>query len=168
MSVLFTNVTVLTMDGSRKPLKDAFVAVEGDKIAYLGAALTSQGRMTGTLTAEEIRLLALLEGGGQGMTLKLAENLWVEATARSGARIDIAGEQAAVQVLATVYVPAGKAIDARQVEEALQRKLEALIAQMQKARSDAAGFQRHTLAPGWNFAEAHITVEVKVQLVIRG
>lgn len=36
MSVLFTNVTVLAMDGSRTPVRDAFVLVEGDKIAYVG------------------------------------------------------------------------------------------------------------------------------------
>ena len=36
MSVLFEHVTVLTMDGSRKPLHNAFVAVEGEKIAYVG------------------------------------------------------------------------------------------------------------------------------------
>ena len=36
MSVLFTNVTVLTMDGSRTPLKNAFVAVEGEKIVSVG------------------------------------------------------------------------------------------------------------------------------------
>ena len=36
MSVLFTNVTVLTMDGSRTPLQNAFISVEGEKIAYVG------------------------------------------------------------------------------------------------------------------------------------
>ena len=36
MSVLFTNVTVLTMDGSRTPVRDAFVLVEGDRITYVG------------------------------------------------------------------------------------------------------------------------------------
>ena len=36
MSILFTNVTVLTMDGSRTPLRDAYVLVEGEKIAYVG------------------------------------------------------------------------------------------------------------------------------------
>lgn len=36
MSILFTNVIVLTMDGSRTPLHNAFVAVTGEKIAYVG------------------------------------------------------------------------------------------------------------------------------------
>ena len=36
MSVLFQNVTVLTMDPAQPPLKDAYVAVEGTKIAYVG------------------------------------------------------------------------------------------------------------------------------------
>ena len=36
MSILFTNVTVLTMDGSRVPLQNAFVAVDGDTIRYVG------------------------------------------------------------------------------------------------------------------------------------
>lgn len=36
MSVLFTDVTVLPMDGSRMPLQNAFVSVEGEKITYVG------------------------------------------------------------------------------------------------------------------------------------
>ena len=36
MSILFSNITVLTMDASRTPLKGAFVAVEGEKISYVG------------------------------------------------------------------------------------------------------------------------------------
>ena len=36
MSVLFQNVTVLTMDPAQPLLKDAYVAVEGTKIAYVG------------------------------------------------------------------------------------------------------------------------------------
>ena len=36
MSVLFTNVTAVTMDPARPALKDAFVAVEGTKIASVG------------------------------------------------------------------------------------------------------------------------------------
>ena len=47
MSVLFTNVTVLTMDGSRKPLNNAFVAVEGEKITFVG-----QSRPTGNYDRE--------------------------------------------------------------------------------------------------------------------
>ena len=37
MSVLFTNVTAVTMDPAQPVLKDAFVAVEGSKIASVGA-----------------------------------------------------------------------------------------------------------------------------------
>ncbi|MBQ8851052.1 MAG: amidohydrolase family protein, partial [Oscillibacter sp.] len=36
MSILFEHVTVLPMDGKRTVLKDAFVAVEGSKISYVG------------------------------------------------------------------------------------------------------------------------------------
>ena len=36
MSILFEHVTVLTMDGSRTILKNAFVAVENEKISYVG------------------------------------------------------------------------------------------------------------------------------------
>ena len=36
MSVLFEHITVLPMDGKRTALKDAFVAVEGSKISYVG------------------------------------------------------------------------------------------------------------------------------------
>lgn len=36
MSILFSNVTVLTMDGSRTPLNHAFVAAAGEKITYVG------------------------------------------------------------------------------------------------------------------------------------
>jgi len=38
MSILFTNVTVLTMDGTRTPLYNAFVSVRGEKISYVGQA----------------------------------------------------------------------------------------------------------------------------------
>ena len=37
MSVLFTNACVLTMDGSRTALHNAFVAVEGSRITHVGA-----------------------------------------------------------------------------------------------------------------------------------
>ena len=36
MSILFSNIPVVTLDASRIPLKDAFVAVEGEKISYVG------------------------------------------------------------------------------------------------------------------------------------
>ena len=36
MSILFEQVTVLTMDGSRTILKDAYVSVESEKISYVG------------------------------------------------------------------------------------------------------------------------------------
>ena len=36
MPILFEHVTVLPMDGARTVLKDAFVAVEGNKISYVG------------------------------------------------------------------------------------------------------------------------------------
>ena len=36
MSILFEHVTVLTMDGQRTVLKDAFVAVEGTNLSYVG------------------------------------------------------------------------------------------------------------------------------------
>ncbi|MBQ9974072.1 MAG: amidohydrolase [Oscillospiraceae bacterium] len=48
MSILFTNVTVLSMDGSRTPLPDAFVAVEGDSIRYVGQE-RPQGRFDRTV-----------------------------------------------------------------------------------------------------------------------
>ena len=36
MSILFEHITVLPMDGKRTVLKNAFVAVEGTKISYVG------------------------------------------------------------------------------------------------------------------------------------
>ena len=38
MSILFEHITVLAMDGTHVPLRDAFVAVEGERIAYVGDA----------------------------------------------------------------------------------------------------------------------------------
>ena len=49
MKTLFTNVTAVTMDPASPVLKDAFVAVEGMKIASVGTqrpAETSTGRWT--------------------------------------------------------------------------------------------------------------------------
>ena len=45
MSILFEHVTVLPMDGQRTVLKDAFVAVEGTKISYVGTE-APQGEFT--------------------------------------------------------------------------------------------------------------------------
>ena len=36
MAILFQSVTVLPMDGGRKVLRDAFVAVEGERITHVG------------------------------------------------------------------------------------------------------------------------------------
>ena len=152
--------------GKDPPLIMAQVS-EADKITYLGAALTRNGRMVGHLTAEETRLLALLEGGGRAITLPVGEDLRVEVTARSGAKVKIQGEQANVKVIVTAYAPAGKTVTADQVETALKQKLDTLISKLQKARSDAAGFKRHTLQSDWDFATASVSVAVKAQVVIR-
>ena len=45
MSILFTNAAVLPMDGTRTVLKNAFVAVEGTKISYVGTE-APQGEFT--------------------------------------------------------------------------------------------------------------------------
>ena len=45
MSILFEHITVLPMDGTRTVLKNAFVAVEGSKIAYVGTE-APQGEFT--------------------------------------------------------------------------------------------------------------------------
>lgn len=152
--------------GKDPPLMMAQVDKEG-KITYLGAALTCRGRMVGVLTAEETRLLALLEGGGQAITLSLGENLWAEVTARAGARVKISGEHADIKLTVTAYAPAGQIITAVQVEEALRHKLEALLHKLQAANSDAAGLERHTLQASWAFTEAIVSVRVKAQVVIR-
>ena len=36
MAILFQSVTALTMDGSRTVLRDAFVAVDGERITHVG------------------------------------------------------------------------------------------------------------------------------------
>lgn len=139
---------------------------EEDKITYLGAALTSGGRVAGTLTPEETRLLALLDGGGRGVSIPLENGSRAEVTARSGARIRIGETETRVTLRVTAYIPAGENVDADAVEQALHRQLTALIDRLQKARSDAAGLRRHTLREGWRFAGASVSVTVEAQVVV--
>ena len=81
MSVLFTNVTVLTMDGSRTPLRDAFVAVEGSVITYVGTQrpagawdreVDGRGRvlLPGFVNAHTHLPMTLMRGYGGGHDLQ--------------------------------------------------------------------------------------------------
>lgn len=80
MAILFEHVTVLTMDGARVPLKDAFVAVEGERIARVGRE-RPQGRfdrvidgtgkllLPGFVNAHTHLPMTLLRGYGGGHDL---------------------------------------------------------------------------------------------------
>ena len=81
MSVLFTNAVVLAMDGSRKPLKNAFVAVEGQKITYVGTQrptgefdrqvdCTGKVMMPGFVNAHTHLPMTLMRGYGGGHDLQ--------------------------------------------------------------------------------------------------
>lgn len=81
MSVLFSNVTVLTMDGSRTPLKNAFVSVEGDKITSVGQerpqgdfdrVIDGKGKllMPGFVNAHTHLPMTLMRGYGGGHDLQ--------------------------------------------------------------------------------------------------
>jgi len=81
MSVLFDNVAVLTMDGSRKVLNNAFVAVEGEKITYVGQArpegdyarvvdCTGKVMLPGFVNAHTHLPMTLMRGYGGGHDLQ--------------------------------------------------------------------------------------------------
>ena len=81
MSVLFTNVTALTMDGSRKVLNNAFVAVEGKKITYVGQTrpegnydravdCTGKVMLPGFVNAHTHLPMTLMRGYGGGHDLQ--------------------------------------------------------------------------------------------------
>ena len=81
MSTLFSNITVLTMDASRTPLKGAFVAVEGEKISYVGQSRpegefdrvidgTGKVLMPGFVNAHTHLPMTLMRGYGGGHDLQ--------------------------------------------------------------------------------------------------
>lgn len=89
MSVLFEKITVLTMDGSRAPLRDAFVAVEGEKIAAVGRerpegrfdrVIDGRGKilLPGFVNAHTHLPMTLLRGygGGHGLSAWLNDYIF--------------------------------------------------------------------------------------------
>ena len=81
MSTLFTNAAVLTMDGKNPVLKDAFVAVEGTKIASVGTErpagefervidCTGKVLMPGFVNAHTHVPMTLMRGYGGGCDLQ--------------------------------------------------------------------------------------------------
>ena len=77
MSLLLEHVTAVTMDSAQPVLKDAFVAVEGTKIASVGTARpqgefdrvidgTGKVLMPGLVNAHTHVAMALLRGYGGG------------------------------------------------------------------------------------------------------
>ncbi len=81
MSILFEQITVLTMDGSRKVLKNAYVAVEGEKISYVGTqrpekkfdrVIDGKGKvlMPGFVNAHTHIPMTLMRGYGGGTNLQ--------------------------------------------------------------------------------------------------
>ena len=103
MSVLFTNVTAVTMDPAQPVLKDAFVAVEGTKIAAAGTVRpqgafdrvidgAGQVLMPGLVNAHTHVPMALLRGYGGGHDLQHWLNDYIfPAEARLDARCVAAG-----------------------------------------------------------------------------
>ena len=103
MSILFTNVTAVTMDPENPALKDAFVAVEGTKIASVGAErpegefdrvidCTGRVMMPGLVNAHTHVPMALLRGYGGGHDLQHWLNDWIfPAEARLDDRCVAAG-----------------------------------------------------------------------------
>ena len=88
MSVLFTNVTAVTMDPARPALKDAFVAVEGTKIASVGTErpqgefdreIDCAGKvlMPGFVNAHTHVPMALMRGYGGGCDLQTWLNKYI-------------------------------------------------------------------------------------------
>lgn len=88
MSILFTNVTAVTMGPADPVLKDAFVAVEGRKIASVGAErpqgtfdrvidCTGKVLMPGLVNAHTHVPMALLRGYGGGHDLQHWLNDWI-------------------------------------------------------------------------------------------
>ncbi len=80
MKTLFEHAAVLTMDGSRKVLDNAFVAVEGDHITYVGQSrpegsfdrsvdCTGKVLLPGFVNAHTHIPMALLRGVGGGLDL---------------------------------------------------------------------------------------------------
>ena len=81
MSTLFTNVTALLMDDDFSTLKDGFVAVEGSKIAYVGATrpegtfdevidCTGKVMMPGFVNTHTHIPMTLMRGYGGGQNLQ--------------------------------------------------------------------------------------------------
>ena len=88
MSILFTNAAVVTMDPANPVLKDAFVAVEGTKIASVGTerpqgkfdrTIDCTGRvlMPGLVNAHTHVPMALMRGYGGGHDLQHWLNDWI-------------------------------------------------------------------------------------------
>lgn len=88
MSILFTNATVVTMDPADPVLKDAFVSVEGTRIASVGTVrpegkfdrvidCTGKVLMPGLVNAHTHVPMALLRGYGGGHDLQHWLNDWI-------------------------------------------------------------------------------------------
>lgn len=166
----------LSGSASDPPLIWGEVNQEG-KIQFLGAALTSQGRVAGRLSGHEVQLLALLAGGGQGISIETQEGRSADVSTRRGAQATIRPDGSlAVSLHVTAYTPVEQSASQQEIEGALQEELRALITKLQAADSDAAGFGRQTLfglktlaeqeAVQWRFASAPLQVSVSAQMVI--
>jgi len=88
MAILFTNVTAVTMDPAQPQIKDAFVAVEGTKIASVGTekpegafdrVIDCAGKvmLPGFVNAHTHVPMALLRGYGGGHDLQHWLNDWI-------------------------------------------------------------------------------------------
>ncbi|MBQ8536230.1 MAG: hypothetical protein IJ461_02345, partial [Clostridia bacterium] len=120
---------------------------------------------------------ALLNGGGKRVNIRTEEGKNAEVSAFRGADAQIEPEgRLTVSLHVTAYTPVVDSPSQQALEEALKKELEELIAKLQAAQSDAAGFNRQalwgtaTLAEAeqkvWRFEQAQVTVQVDAQMVI--
>lgn len=103
MSILFEHITVLPMDGQRRVLKDSYVAVEGERISYVGAQppegefsrrIDGRGKLLlpGFINAHTHLPMTLMRGYGGGCDLNTWLNQYIfPAEARLDDRAVAAG-----------------------------------------------------------------------------
>ena len=126
MKTLFTNVTAVTMDPASPVLKDAFVAVEGMKIASVGTQrpagdfdrvvdCTGRVMMPGLVNAHTHIPMVLMRGYGGGCDLHTwlneyifpAESRWDDRSIAAATQLGLAGMISSVTCIADMYMRTG-------------------------------------------------------------
>ena len=170
-------LVVRDLTGGRMDPPLIWGGIQGDKVQFLGAGLTSQGRFVGRLTGHETQLLALLKGGGKRVNIRTENGKNAEVSAFRGAAVKLR-EDGSLQVTlrATAYASVAQPPSKDEVEKALEKEVAALIEKLQASASDGAGFSRQRLwgtatlqevqKDPWHFASAQVEVQADVQMVI--